>query len=188
MLHEQNHLNYKDTINYGSYYTPLGIVDMVYSMIYANIVDAKEYIIMDTSCGYGNFLRFPNSIGADSDNKAIEKAAANIDNAKFFHHNSLFDVSRKQYNLEPKDKIIIVGNPPYNDTTSVVRKHIKQQNYAIDKDLSHRDLGISFLLSYNKLKADYICVLHPLSYLIKKTNFDSLKDFKQNYKLIYSIL
>jgi hypothetical protein len=57
-----------------------------------------------------------------------------------------------------------------------------------DKDINHRDLGISFLLSYNKLKADYICVLHPLSYLIKRTNFNSLNLFKENYILKDSVI
>lgn len=41
-----------------------------------------------------------------------------------------------------------------------------------DEDLFDRDLGVSFLKSYNKLKADVICILHLLSYLIKKTNFE----------------
>ena len=49
-------------------------------------------------------------------------------------------------------------------------------------------VGISFLLSYEKLKVDYICVLHPLSYLIKKANFVSLCAFKDNYKLIDSVI
>jgi hypothetical protein len=47
---------------------------------------------------------------------------------------------------------------------------------------------MSFLLSYAKLNADYICVLHPLSYLIKKSNFNLLKKFSKNYKLIDGII
>ena len=49
-------------------------------------------------------------------------------------------------------------------------------------------MAVSFILSYDKLKADYICVLHPLSYLIKKANFDSLGSFKNNYLLIDSVV
>jgi hypothetical protein len=57
-----------------------------------------------------------------------------------------------------------------------------------DADVFSRDLGISFLLSYNKLAADFVCALHPLSYLIKKANFEALKEFKNNYKLIDSVV
>ncbi|MDR2008133.1 MAG: SAM-dependent methyltransferase [Alphaproteobacteria bacterium] len=188
MLHEQIHLKLEDTINYGSYYTPKSIVDMVYNMLHQNIINFSEYIIMDTSCGYGNFLRNKNSIGADFDDTAILRAKQQNPECCFFHHNSLHNVSRRQYNLTPADKLIIVGNPPYNDTTSLVRKNLKQKNSEIDTDLISRDLGVSFLLSYNKLEADYICVLHPLSYLIKKTNFESLKQFKNNYILIDSVI
>jgi len=43
-------------------------------------------------------------------------------------------------------------------------------------------------LSYDKLKADYVCILHPLSYLIKKANFALLSKFAKNYKLIDGII
>jgi len=185
---EQKHLNYIDTINLGSYYTPSNLVDIVYDMIQKNEPNWYDYRIIDTSCGYGNFLRIPNSIGADYDKRAIEVARNHTDGCKFYFHNSLMNVSRKQYGLLCTDKIIIVGNPPYNDTTSIIRNDIKSEVCMIDADIKHRDLGVSFLLSYEKLKADYVCVLHPLSYLIKKANFDSLNKFKNNYKLIDAVL
>ncbi|MDR1207290.1 MAG: hypothetical protein LBK26_02655 [Rickettsiales bacterium] len=189
MAKEQTHLDYKDTINFGGYYTPDHLVDMVYNMLRRNIPDMLAHKVIDTSCGYGNFLREQNSIGADCDKFAIEQAASNSpDGCMFFHHNSLQNVRRDQYCLNNNDKIIIVGNPPYNDTTSIIRNEIKHEICGIDADLRHRDMGISFLLSYNKLGADYICVLHPLSYLIKKANFDSLGNFKNNYKLIDSVI
>ena len=77
----------------------------------------------------------------------------------------------------------MIGNPPYNDTTSEFKNGEKGQNIC-DEDLYDRDIGVSFLKSYHKLNADVICVLHPLSYLIKETNFKRLKDFKDNYNLI----
>ena len=58
----------------------------------------------------------------------------------------------------------------------------------IDSALQHRDIGISFLRSYERLKADFICVLHPLSYLIKKANFSALKDFAKAYRLVDSTI
>lgn len=186
-MREQEHLNFKDTINYGSYYTPPQIVDLVYEIVSKNVPNWEKYKILDTSCGYGNFLK-ENSIGADIDKKAIEVAKNNTKNCVFFNHDSLKGVSRNQYNLKEDEKLIIVGNPPYNDTTSIVRKKIKTEVCMPDEDLKHRDIGVSFLLSYNKLSPDYVCVLHPLSYLIKETNFKSLKDFKNNYKLIDDVI
>lgn len=188
MSKEQTHLDYKDTINYGSYYTPESIVSIVYDMLRRNILNFLDYTIADTSCGYGNFLKIQNSIGADYDETALFEAKNKTNNCRFFHHNSLLNASRAQYGLSDNDKLIIIGNPPYNDTTSIIRGGIKQEVCDIDADLKHRDLGISFLLSYDKLAADYICVLHPLSYLIKNANFDGLGKFKNNYVLIDSVI
>ncbi len=185
---EQKHLNYKDTINYGSYYTPEWIVEIVYDFLSKHIKTLNEYFIIDTSCGYGAFLRGEKTIGADIDEVALFIAKKNNPRCTYFKQNSLLNVSRTQYKLSNKDKIIIVGNPPYNDTTSIIRNKIKQKNFLRDYDINSRDLGISFLLSYNKIQADYVCILHPLSYLIKKTNFESLGDFKKNYKLIDSMI
>ena len=187
-MKEQKHLNFEDTINYGSYYTPPLIVDFVYEIISKNIKNLKDYVFLDTSCGYGNFLRFKNSIGADIDKKAIQVASKEHPDCKFFLHDSLKNVKRSQYGLSDSDKIITIGNPPYNDTTSIVRKKIKTETANPDNELKHRDVGISFLRSYEKLSSDYVCVLHPLSYLIKKTNFNSLKNFKDNYKLIDGLI
>ena len=57
-----------------------------------------------------------------------------------------------------------------------------------DENVSSRDFGVSFLKAYSKLEAKYICVLHPLAYLIKKNNFKSLGSFKENYRLIKSVI
>lgn len=189
-LHNQQHLNYTDTINLGSYYTNSNLVKIVFNLLSVHIADIKSYTILDTSCGYGSFLEQNTCkyIGADIDNQAINIAKEHYKNTSFFCNNSLHNVSRANYNLTPSDKIIIVGNPPYNDTTSIIKNNIKSSAIEIDKDLKTRDLGISFLLSYNKLNADYVCILHPLSYLIKKSNFKLLKNFVNNYQLIDSII
>jgi hypothetical protein len=185
---EQKHLNHKDTVNLGSYYTPTWLVDIVYSLIEKNVTDARNYYILDTSCGYGGFLRKQKAIGADIDKKAVEMAKNATSASAYFNHNSLFEISRAQYGLDKNAKIIIVGNPPYNDTTSIIRNNIKRSEFLRDSGVMSRDLGISFLLSYDKLAADFVCVLHPLSYLIKKTNFESLGRFKNNYRLIDSTI
>lgn len=186
----ENHLNFIDKINLGSYYTPDRIVKLVYNLAKKHIPNFNQYTILDTSCGYGNFFHCDNSrkIGADIDGIAINKAKSIYNTVQFFNHNSLLNVNRQQYNITNNENLLIVGNPPYNDTTSIIRNNIKKNNTLIDSDLKTRDLGMSFLLSYNKLKANYICVLHPLSYLIKESNFNLLKDFTLNYRLVDEII
>jgi len=183
---EQNHLKYKNRINLGSYYTDTKHVDTVWDFIEPHIDD--DFIVLDTSCGYGNFLQKKSNnnkkIGNDIDEVAISSSYKNIDDACLFNHNALSEVSRRKYKINENDKLCIVGNPPYNDRTSIIRNNIKQINFNIDNNIKTRDLGISFLRSYDKLNADIVCVLHPLSYLIKKTNFNLLKEFSRNYKLI----
>lgn len=182
----QLHLSKIDQINQGAFYTPQGLVDIAYDMIERHVVDPRKYALLDTSGGYGSFLEnseFPVRIGGDIDPKAVAEARKRIPDAQFFLQDALVNVNRRNYGLKKEDKIIIVGNPPYNDTTSIIRSDIKEKSFSCDRDLKHRDMGMSFLLSYNKLEADYICVLHPLSYLIKKANFRSIKKFTQNYRL-----
>ncbi|MFH0856840.1 MAG: SAM-dependent methyltransferase [bacterium] len=190
----QKHLNYTDKINLGSYYTPDSIVDSAYSILQKNIPNIRDFIILDSSCGYGSFLAKKNiakrMIGADVDEKAVFEAKKRIGDVNFIYQNSLIKVCRESLGINPDDKIIAIGNPPYNDTTSIIRNSIKDVSVRdkIDSDIKTRDLGMSFLLSYNKLQADYVCVLHPLSYLIKKANFALLSKFALNYKLIDGII
>ena len=173
----QKHLNHTDAINLGSYYTPEVIVDLAYSILQKNINDIKDFSIVDSSCGYGSFLTKTNIakrlIGADIDKKAISEAKKIASKVDFICQNSLSNVKRSNLKIKNGEKIIIIGNPPYNDTTSIIRNSIKDASIKdkIDIDIKTRDLGMSFLLSYEKLGADYVCVLHPLSYLIKKQIF-----------------
>ncbi|MDR2390208.1 MAG: SAM-dependent methyltransferase [Planctomycetota bacterium] len=184
---DQDHLDFEDTVNYGSFYTPDDIVDIVYDLLEKNVPDFGKYIIIDSSCGYGSFLRKPGSIGADIDEAAVRIARKRRPDCRFIHHNSLSGINRSHYDLDD-EKIILVGNPPYNDTTSLVRKKMKRDSFAVAPALRKRDVGISFLLSYARLAADYICVLHPLSYLIKNANFRALNSFTCNYTLIDCIV
>ena len=134
----------------------------------------------------GSMTEFKQIIGADIDNEAVKYARNRFSDKKvdLLVLNSLEKIARNEYNISDSDELFIIGNPPYNDRTSIVQNYLKTYNiYNINEKVEHRDLGISFLLSYNELKADYICVLHPLSYLIKKTNFNSLGRFKDNYVL-----
>lgn len=194
MGNNQKHLNHIDAVNLGSYYTPNIIVDLAYSILQTNIRDIKDFSIIDSSCGYGSFLSKKNIakrlVGADIDQKAISEAKKIVGEVDFTCQNSLLNVNRSSLKIKDDEKIIAIGNPPYNDTTSIIRNSIKDASIQdkIDTDIKTRDLGMSFLLSYDKLKADYVCVLHPLSYLIKKANFALLSKFAKNYKLIDGII
>jgi hypothetical protein len=188
-LSDQKHLNYQERVNLGSYYTPKYCVEKVQELIAPFI--QRNTVILDSSCGYGAFLENPLSsriIGNDIDAKAIARAESLHPHIELYQHNSLVDINRKRFNINDDDDLIIVGNPPYNDKTSIIRSNIKKQLFEIDPEVNSRDLGNSFLLSYNLLKANYVCVLHPLSYLIKRTNFLSLGKFAKNYKLINGIV
>ena len=186
----QAHLDYEDRVNLGSYYTPQRFVQLAWGLI-EPYIDANTTVI-DSACGYGDFLKNRGqlkTIGCDIDEDAIDVAKKNTDNVLFFRKNALNKVSREKFGIPHQStKLIVVGNPPYNDRTSLIRHKIKQVEFEIDEDIASRDLGISFLRSYDKLEADFICVLHPLSYLIKQTNFRHLKEFTTNYKLIDGIL
>ena len=185
----QAHLAYESRVNLGSYYTPPEIVQTAWEMIAPYL--RSQTTVIDSACGYGDFLRPRGqaiTIGCDIDETAISVARENRDNVRFFQTNALHNVSRAKFGISEQSDLIIVGNPPYNDKTSLIRQSIKRVDFEIDDDLACRDLGISFLRSYNKLRADLICVLHPLSYLIKPTNFRLLKDFTANYRLIDGLL
>ena len=179
----QRHLQFQDQVNLGSYYTPPEIVNLAWQMINPHLEPGTT--ILDTACGYGDFLKnHRQSIGCDIDGTAISFAKKNNDKVQFLQANALHNVSREKFGISSQSKLIVVGNPPYNDKTSLIRRKIKSEPFDIDADLTSRDLGISFLRSYNKLQADLVCILHPLSYLIKPTNFKSLKGFAANYKLV----
>ena len=194
MNEDQKHLNHTGTVNLGSYYTPEIIVDLAYAILQKNVSNINDHVILDSSCGYGSFLAKKNIakklIGADIDEKAISEAKKRNQDVNFTCQNSLMSVCRKNLKINNEEKLIVIGNPPYNDTTSIIRNSIKDATIQnkIDSDIKTRDLGMSFLLSYGKLQADYVCVLHPLSYLIKKANFALLSGFAKNYKLLDGII
>ncbi len=185
----QNHLEYQEKINLGAFYTPTKYVNIAWGMI-KPFLDNK-CVVLDSSCGYGNFLDFEFNCqkkANDIDKTAVNQTKNNLPQVDVYNENALLGVNRKMFNIPDSSKLIIIGNPPYNDTTSIIRNSIKSNNLRMDYDIKTRDYGISFLLSYAKLNADIICVLHPLSYLIKKSNFNLLKNFTKNYNLIDGVV
>ena len=70
----QAHLDRIQTINQGSFYTPDFIVHLVYQMLLNSISNLQDYVLLDSSCGYGSFLNlegFKQNIGADIDSIAL---------------------------------------------------------------------------------------------------------------------
>ncbi|WP_212791334.1 adenine methyltransferase [Helicobacter pylori] len=163
-------------MNLGAYYTPCYLVDCAYRLLKKH-VSIEGYTLLDTACGNQEFLKLhhPKKIGADID-----------PNCGALIINALANPKRENYGINQDEPLIIVGNPPYNDRTSFIKQNIKDKDFIfeIDHHLKSRDLGISFLRSFAILKPAFICVLHPLSYLIKEANFKQLKLFKDNYRLL----
>jgi len=188
------HLSYTQKTNLGSFYTPPHLVRLVYDTLAINIKQAGIDVVLEPACGYGAFFaeRFPEQnvrqIGADIDPIALNVARQNLPNVEFHHLNMLYDINRQKYGIHPNDKLAIVGNPPYNDVTSRVKSNIKSEPCEIDNDIRTRDLGLSFMLACAKLKPDYIAVLHPLSYLIKKANFEILMPLMSAYELLDAVV
>lgn len=176
----------------GKYYTPKQLVELIYSMIKDKL--SSDYYIMDLCCGCGAFLNEfigYHTIGTDLDSDAILfLKELNYKNVSI--DNSLLNVTREKYGLNNDTKICIVGNPPYNDKTSKNKKFGNNAKLNIDikmdDDVKSKDIGRSFLKAYSLLNPEYICVLHPLSYLIKNANFKSLGDFTSKYKLIDGVI
>ncbi len=181
-----HHLSREDIIKNGSFFTPEHLTELVFEK-------SEQYIdsnttLLDIGTGYGAFAEMFSSVGGrhiatENDIFSAELFRENFENWEFYFENSLLNVSREKYDISDSEKLFIIGNPPYNDTTSRYKKGEKG-SVVCDTDLFSRDLGISFLKAYDKLKADFLCILHPLSYLIKKQNFKYLGDFKNNYTLL----
>ena len=187
-LNRSQHLCHKDIVNLGSFYTPYKYVMLAGEWLESVGMD-ETYTILDSSCGYGaffelsQFFRKNKYIGNDIDSEAIRMVPNAFPFVKLYNKNALINVSRAQFGITSDEKLVVVGNPPYNDTTSIINQHIKRKSVQMDRDISTRDLGISSLLSYNKLCADYVLILHPLSYLIKRANYRLGGRFFCNYSI-----
>lgn len=181
-----SHLPDTKKANLGKYYTPKEIVETLRAEIAPQI--HSDTYVMDLSCGCGAFLELFDDchiIGRDIDTQAIEILQLfNFSNIEA--DNTLINVSRKKYGLKESDDIIIIGNPPYNDTSSINKRYstkAKSHREPEDEDIRCRDIGRSFLEAYAKLAPRYICVLHPLAFLIKRVNFQNLKYLRRDYRL-----
>lgn len=180
------HLTKENIIKNGSIFTPAYLVEMVKQKCSKYIT--PNTTILELGSGYGAFISvFKSSgakiIGTDYDATSVMLLQQEFPDITFHHENSLLNVNRNKYGIAEEEELIIIGNPPYNDITSAYHSG-KKGTFMCDQDLMSRDLGVSFLKAYDKLHANYVCVLHPLSYLIKKQNFKNLGSFRTHYRLI----
>lgn len=194
-INVSRHLGVVGRINLGSFYTPAKYVELVGDWLLKYNI-GRGWTIADLSCGYGAFFELSEVdglsecrfVGNDIDSEAIEKARGYFTNVEWRVRNTLKDVSRDNFGFDEAERLVIVGNPPYNDITSQANQNVKTNDVVIDSDLKTRDLGMSSLLAYDKLMAEYIVVLHPLSYLVKKSNFSAARRFFSNYKMLEHVV
>ncbi|MEM5821437.1 MAG: N-6 DNA methylase [Candidatus Aenigmatarchaeota archaeon] len=175
-------LTRSEKIKLGAFYTPSSIVLKALELV----KDFKDKaVLLDPAGGCGAFIeQFEdwNYRVADIDLQAVEYLKKRFDPNRVFWADVLNNINRSKYNIKESDFLVVVGNPPYNDWTSLYKKGEKG-SFSMDKDVFDRDLGIAFLKAMNKLRADVICILHPMSYLIKRANFERLNVFFKNYTL-----
>lgn len=184
-LSENRHLSKDDIIKNGSIYTPPHLVSIVKEWV-SEYIEIED-VVIDFGAGYGAFISEFSSlskrcIATDIDPICVKYINTVVPSAKVYLENSLKKISRDKYEIKKNEKIVIVGNPPYNDLTSQYKKN-KKGHIEMDEMVFSRDLGVSFIKMYSMLEPEIICILHPLSYLIKKSNFNSLKFFSENYIL-----
>ncbi len=194
-VNRQSHLSVSGRVNLGSFYTPAKYVALVAEWLLARGI-GEGWTIADLSCGYGAFFELQEVpglercryVGNDIDPEAVSAARRFFPGVQFLERNALAGVSREAFGFTAEECLIIVGNPPYNDVTSQINQGIKTKALPMDADVRTRDLGMSSLLAYDKLQAEYVAVLHPLSYLIKKSNFRVARRFFENYQLLEHVV
>ncbi|MDD4308793.1 MAG: N-6 DNA methylase [Candidatus Cloacimonetes bacterium] len=174
--------------NLGKYYTPPHLVDLIVELVSPYV--KPDSVIMDLAAGCGAFLdSFLDNewIIRDIDAEAVAFLNS-IGYPQAVCDNSLMQITREKYGIAQDRQVVCLGNPPYNDISSRNKKAGKNQKsepgFVLDAQVKSSDLGASFLRAFCLLKADVVCVLHPLAYLIKPSNFRlRLKNFTHEFHL-----
>jgi hypothetical protein len=181
-------------VSMGQYHTPANLSKMAEDVVRPLLDSMPEACVFDPAVGMGALLqpfKGHRLVGWDIDQTAVlimkEMGFTNVG-----HGNSLVNVSRKTFGIGDDEKLIIVGNPPYNDGSSQHKRQLKTStpNTAAicDADIQARDVGMSFMLAAAKLDPEAICLIHPASYLIKESNFKLLHQFSAKYRLEMGLL
>lgn len=160
---------------FGKYYSPKGATDLVAGYIQPLL--QPDTLLLDLCVGGGAFAQGDPTrfYGAD-----IDAVAVQILRHMGWEHIQCLD-ALNQINLEaygiPKDHrdVIIVGNPPYNDRTSINKRGSKGQSVSlVDPRVKATDVGISFMRAYFLLQPRAVAVLHPMTYLLKPSLFKKI--------------
>ena len=110
----------------------------------------EDSYVMDLACGCGAFLELFDDchiLGRDIDPQAIEI----LDLFNFTNigvDNTLLNVNRAKYGLRKDDDLIIIGNPPYNDTSSINKRYstkAKSKRDPEDPDIHCRAVSYTHL-------------------------------------------
>lgn len=181
-------------VSMGQYHTPANLSKLVEDVVRPLLDSMPDACVFDQAVGMGALLqpfKGHRVVGWDIDQTAIlimkEMGFSNVG-----HGNSLVNVSRKTFGIGEEEKLIIVGNPPYNDGSSQHKRQLKTATPNVasicDPDIEARDVGMSFMLAAAKLDPEAICLIHPASYLIKESNFKLLDRFSAKYRLEMGLL
>lgn len=168
----------------GAFYTPPLLAELIKEMLQPTLDALHDPVVFDSSAGLGGILGAFDEysiVAADVDAKIVA-ALGDMGYVNVHCGNSLKTVSRAAYGIEETADLVMVGNPPFSGA-----RGCEMMNEA-DSSVVTKDLGLSFLLAAAKLKPEAICMLHPLSFLSKRTNFEQLKPLTDNYKLLKGVV
>ncbi len=118
------HLSKQEIIKNGSIFTPQYLVTLV-SELLDEYIDLNS-VIGDFGSGYGAFLqqfigKGKRCFATEYDEMSYRLLKQEYPTIQIYHENSLLNISRDKYKLREEDELIIIGNPPYNDVTSLLK-------------------------------------------------------------------
>lgn len=168
----------------GKYYTPLSLVTLLRTMIQPMLDENPNAVVFDPAVGLAGILSAfedHRTVAADVD-ATIVGALHDLGYTDVHHGNSLEGVCRKKFGIEEGVALAVVTNPPFNGSNRI------EQVGGESSEFKTKDVGLSFLLASAKLQPKAICVLHPLSYLAKQSNFKQLTGLTSHYRLAKAII
>jgi hypothetical protein len=162
----------------GKYYSPTGAIRLVRALL-KGILNPSD-LVLDICVGCGAFaFEFAGNefYGFDIDPVAVQ-ILKKMGFKLMVEMDSLACVDRARFDIPEDKRVVIVGNPPYNDRTSKNRRKSKSQVHApMDARVDNQDSGVAFMRAYFLLKPRAVAVLHPLTYLLKPTLYGRLANF-----------
>ena len=162
----------------GKYYSPTGAIRLVRALL-KGILHPSD-LVLDICVGCGAFaFEFAGNefYGFDIDPVAVQ-ILKKMGFKLMVEMDSLACVDRARFDIPEDKRVVIVGNPPYNDRTSKNRRKSKSQVHApMDARVDNQDSGVAFMRAYFLLKPRAVAVLHPLTYLLKPTLYGRLANF-----------